>query len=131
MSSGLALSAWVAGGSALGGLLRYWAMALTARWAGEAFPWGTLAVNAAGSFLIGLLAGAAFADGRPLLHPVARQFLTVGVLGGFTTFSAFSLETLTLLQHGAWGRAGANAVASFALCLGGAWVGHAVGALGR
>ena len=94
-------------------------------------PWGTLAVNTAGSFLIGLLASAAFADGRPLLHAGARQFLTVGVLGGFTTFSAFSLETLTLLQHGAWGRAGANVVASLALCLGGACLGHTVGALGR
>ena len=68
-----------------------------------AFPWGTLLVNVAGSFAIGLLAALVTADGRPALGADARAFVMVGVLGGFTTFSSFSLETLDLARSGALG----------------------------
>ena len=77
------------------------------------FPWGTLFVNVAGSFAIGVLAALVTADGRPALGGDARAFVMVGILGGFTTFSSFSLETLKLARSGALGAAGAN-VASVA-----------------
>ncbi len=85
---------WVALGGALGSVARYACSVGAARWLGAAFPWGTLFVNVAGSFAIGLLAALVAADGRPALGSDARAFLLVGVLGGFTTFSSFSLETL-------------------------------------
>jgi len=83
---------------------------------GETFPWGTLVVNVVGSVLIGVLAG--FGDsGRIALPAEARQFLMVGVLGGFTTFSSFSLQTLRMLQDGDWMRASGNVFLSVVLCL--------------
>ncbi|MBM3853704.1 MAG: fluoride efflux transporter CrcB, partial [Verrucomicrobia bacterium] len=89
----------IALGSALGGVARYWVSGLVAARIGETFPWGTLVVNVSGSALIGVLA--AWADSaRVGLPPEARQFLMVGVLGGYTTFSSFSLQTLRLLQDG-------------------------------
>ena len=91
----------------------------------QRFPWGTLLVNVAGSFAIGLLAALVTADGRPALGSDARAFLMVGVLGGFTTFSSFSLETLTLARTGALGAAAANVALSLVLCLGGVWLGFA------
>jgi CrcB protein len=79
------------------------------------FPWGTLAVNAAGCFAIGLLA--TFADEHHLLTPGARLFLVAGVLGGFTTFSTFGLETWQLLEEGAAWAAIANALGGVAVGL--------------
>lgn len=125
---GVMIAVWIAGGSALGGLLRYWATGLAARVAGDGFPWGTLLVNATGSFLIGLLAAVA-ADDRLAVGAETRQFLMIGVLGGFTTFSSFSLDTLALFQEGEWIRAGANVLGSVLLCLAGVWLGHALGGL--
>ena len=90
---------------------------LVARVAGTTFPWGTLAVNVAGCLLVGAL-GAMFEPASPLhVRQDLRVLLIVGVLGGFTTFSAFSLETLLLVQRGAPGAAAAYVVASVALCL--------------
>ena len=83
---------------------------------GETFPWGTLAVNIVGSLFIGILA--AFGDSaRVGLPPEARQFLMIGVLGGFTTFSSFSLQTLRLMQDGDWARAAGNVLLSVIVCL--------------
>ena len=117
---------WVALGGALGSVARYACSIGAARWLGAAFPWGTLFVNVAGSFAIGLLAALVAADGRPLLGSrCARVPASIGVLGGFTTFSSFSLETLELARGGALGAAGAERALSVALCLGGAWLGFA------
>ena len=116
---------WVALGGALGSVARYACSVAAARWLGTAFPFGTLFVNVAGSFTIGLLAALIAADGRPLLGADARALLLVGVLGGFTTFSSFSLETLELARGGALGAAGANVALSVVLCLFGAWLGLA------
>ena len=120
---------WVALGGALGSVVRYACSIGAARWLGATFPWGTLLVNVAGSFMIGLLAALLTADGRPALGSDARAFLMIGVLGGFTTFSSFSLETLTLARAGALGAAGANVALSLVLCLGGVWLGFVAAAL--
>lgn len=117
---------WVALGSALGGVGRYaLAAVVDARFA-TAFPWGTLAVNLLGCAAIGWLA--VFSE-RLLLGEGARLFLMVGLLGGFTTFSAFSLQTLMLARSGAWLPAAAYVLASIALCLVGVGAGHALGTL--
>jgi CrcB protein len=108
---------WVAIGGALGSVARYGCSGLVARFAGVTFPWGTLLVNVSGSFVIGVLAALVAVDGRPLVAGDARAFLMVGVLGGFTTFSSFSFDTLNLARSGAWGAAGANVVGSVVLCL--------------
>jgi fluoride exporter len=110
-------------GSALGGIARYGLSGLVARSFGEAFPWGTLIVNVLGSFLIGFVATLTGPDGRVLASPVTRQFWMPGIFGGFTTFSAFSLQTLRLAQDGEWTRAGANVGLSVVLCLLGVWLG--------
>lgn len=112
---------WVALGGALGSVLRWGLSGAVQRWSGGTFPWGTFVVNAVGSLAIGVLA--ALALERALVPPAARLFLIVGVLGGFTTFSAFSYETVALLRDGQWLTAGAYAggsvVAGVAAALGG------------
>ena len=118
----------VAVGSALGGVARYGLSGLVARSFGETFPWGTLLVKVIGSFLIGFVATLTGPDGRLLVSPVARQFWMPGIFGGFTTFSSFSLQTLTLAQEGEWARAGANVGLSLALCLIAVWLGAALAA---
>jgi CrcB protein len=120
---------WVALGGALGSVARYAVSIGAARWLGAAFPWGTLIVNAAGSFAIGLLAALVTADGRPALGNDARAFVMIGILGGFTTFSSFSLETLNLARAGALGAAAANVGLSLVLCLAGVWLGFAMAAV--
>lgn len=115
-------------GSALGGLARYGLSGVVARAFGETFPWGTLVVNVLGSLLIGFVAAVTGPDGRVLASPVTRQFWMVGIFGGFTTFSSFSLQTLSLVQDGEWLRAGGNVVLSVALCLVFVWLGAALGA---
>jgi len=115
---------WVAFGSALGGMLRYGCSGFAARLLGPSFPWGTLMVNVAGSLIIGFLATLIAPDGRLLVSPDARAFALIGVLGGFTTFSSFSLETLNLARDGEWLFASVNVLASVALCLGAVWLGH-------
>jgi CrcB protein len=115
---------WVALGGALGSMARYGCAGFAARFIGATFPWGTLIVNVAGSLVIGFLATLLSPDGRLLASPDARAFVMIGVLGGFTTFSSFSLETLNLARDGEWLWASANVVASVALCLGAVWLGH-------
>lgn len=118
---------WIGLGSALGGMGRYWLSGLVDQKAGETFPLGTLAVNVTGSLLIGALAAMAEPDGRFGLAPAARQFLMIGVLGGYTTFSSFSLQTLGLMQEGEWFYAASNALLSVLLCLGAVWIGYGAG----
>jgi len=118
---------WIALGSALGGVGRFWLSGLVAQRVGETFPWGTLLVNVSGSFVIGLVAALADPAGRFLVASNVRTFLMVGICGGYTTFSSFSLQTLKLAQDGEWFYAGANAVLSVVLCLLGVWMGHFIG----
>lgn len=92
---------------------------------GESFPVGTLVVNVTGSFLIGLFAGLTGPQGVLLVSPLWRQFVTIGMMGGYTTFSSFSLQTLTLVSDGEWLRAGLNIVLSVGLCLLAVWLGNA------
>ena len=115
---------WIGLGSALGGMARYGCSGLAARYIGASFPWGTLIVNVSGSLVIGFLAALAAADGRLLISPDARAFLMIGVCGGFTTFSAFSIESLDFVRDGDWFSAGANVVLSVVLCLLAVWLGY-------
>ena len=115
---------WIALGGALGSAARYACTGLAARFIGDTFPWGTMMVNVAGSAFIGLFAGLTGSDGRLLIAPVARQFVMVGICGGFTTFSSFSLETLNLARDGQWMRVAVNVVGSVVMCLIGVWLGH-------
>ena len=113
----LAIYLWVGLGSALGGMGRYWLSSIAAQRFGGTFPWGTLIVNVSGSFAIGLFAALGGPNGRWAGSSRASLFLMSGLCGGYTTFSAFSLQTLNLLREGHWRQAGSNAVASVALCM--------------
>ena len=110
---------WIALGGALGSVTRFALSGVVARWAGQAFL-GTLFVNATGSFAIGLAAA---------LGPIKlwEQLLIIGVLGGYTTFSAFSLQTFQLIHEGRWSVAVANVAGSIAFCLVAVWLGHISG----
>lgn len=119
---------YVAIGGALGSVARFWASGLIANRFGQAFPWGTLVVNVTGSFIIGFFATFTGTEGRMLVAPGFRTFFMVGVCGGYTTFSSFSLQTLNLVQDREWLYAGGNAVLSVVLCLAGVWLGHALAA---
>ena len=118
---------WIGLGSALGGMARYGCSDLAARYLGVGFPWGTLIVNVTGSLIIGVLAALTVADGRFFVSPDARAFLMIGVCGGFTTFSALSLETLNLARDGQWFAVAANIVLSVVICLIAVWLGYAAG----
>ena len=111
-------------GGALGTGARFWASGLIAERAGEFFPLGTLIVNIAGSFAIGFFAAFTDSEGRFLLSPRFREFFMVGVCGGYTTFSSFSLQTLDLIRDGDWFKAGLNTLLSFACCLAAVWFGR-------
>jgi CrcB protein len=121
------MSLAIAAGGALGSMLRYWCSFLIARTFGETFPLGTLFVNVVGSFLIVLFAEVTGPDGRLLVSSLARQFVMVGIFGGYTTFSSFSLQTLNLALNNEWEPALANVALSLLLCLLGAWLGHIAG----
>ncbi|MBI2514000.1 MAG: fluoride efflux transporter CrcB [Opitutae bacterium] len=118
------LYALIALGGALGSVLRFWLSGLVATHVGETFPWGTLFVNVTGSFVIGFFATLAGPDGRAFVSAETRQFAMTGICGGYTTFSSFSLQTLTLARGGEWLRAGGNVTGSVLLCLLGVWLGH-------
>ena len=120
---------WIALGSAVGGASRYWCYGWAARHLGDAFPWGTLVVNIAGSSIIGLFATLSGPEGRLLIGSSTRQLVMAGFCGGFTTFSTFSLETLNLARDGQWGWATANILASVGCCLLGVWLGHTAATL--
>jgi len=116
---------WIGVGSALGGMARYLCTGLAARFISDTFPWGTMLVNIVGCVFIGLFATFTGPDGRFLVAPTVRQFVMVGICGGFTTFSSFSLETLNLARDGQWIKVAANVLGSVLLCLIGVWLGHA------
>jgi CrcB protein len=115
---------WVAVGGAIGTIGRYWLSGVVARLAGETFPWGTLIINVSGSFVIGFFAALTGPDGRVFVGSNARQFVMIGLCGGFTTFSSFSLQTLNLMNDGEWVRAGGNIILSVMLCLIAVWAGY-------
>jgi CrcB protein len=117
---------WIAIGSALGGMARFWFSGVIARAIGETFPWGTLLVNVTGSFVIGFFAAITGPDGRIFASSLTRQFVMIGICGGYTTFSSFSLQTLNLMNDGEWLYAGGNIVLSVVLCLVAVWAGHAI-----
>lgn len=113
-------------GSALGGLARYGCGLLAVAMVGPSFPWGTIVINLIGSFVIGGFATLTGPDGRVYVSPLGRLFVMAGLCGGYTTFSAFSLETLDLLQKGRPLAALANVALSLALGLAAVWIGHAL-----
>jgi fluoride exporter len=106
---------YVALGSAIGGVSRYLLGGLVQRMLDTTFPAGTLLVNVTGSFLLGAIIR--YALETPSLTPEVRAFLTIGVCGGYTTFSTFSYETMALLEDGEWARAGVYITASVILSL--------------
>lgn len=113
----------VMAGGAVGSAARLWLSGSLAARFGETFPVGTLVVNVVGCLLIGIFTGLTRPEGPLLAPPLLRQFVSIGVLGGFTTFSSFSLQTLNLINEGEWLYAGAYTVLSVFLCLAGVWVG--------
>ncbi|MGE0361567.1 MAG: CrcB family protein [Vicinamibacterales bacterium] len=116
----------VALGSAAGGVLRHLLTETAIRLVGGGFPWGTLLVNVAGSAAMGAVAAIAGGlSGSAPWSPIARHAAMTGVLGGFTTFSAFSMQTVALAGHGEWLAAGLNVGLSIAACLGACWAGYA------
>jgi CrcB protein len=115
---------WITLGGALGTAARFWCSGIVARAFGETFPWGTLIINVLGSFVIGFFATITGPDGRIFAGATTRQFVMVGICGGYTTFSSFSLQTLNLMQDGEWLSAASNIVGSVALCLLAVWLGH-------
>lgn len=112
-------------GGGIGATLRYWLSGSVYRFTGSDFPYGTIVVNVLGSLFIGFLMS--FFEERFVVQPGLRLFLTIGVLGGFTTFSTFSYETLALMKEMDLFQASANIVFTVLLCLGGCWIGNAIG----
>lgn len=124
----MTLYLWIALGGALGSMARFWLGSLIGgRW-GESFPWGTLLVNVIGCFVIGFFATFIVVNDKPTVGPNGRHFFMTGVLGGFTTFSSFSLQTLNLAREGAWAKAGGYVAGSFVLCLLAVSLGHVMAA---
>jgi fluoride exporter len=109
-------------GAGIGGILRYWVSNSIYWLLGRQFPYGTLVVNVSGCFLIGFLFILILErfDG---IGPQLRSFLLVGLLGGYTTFSSFSIETLNLFENGSWLSAMLNIFLSVILCLSATWLG--------
>lgn len=114
-------------GSGIGALERYGVSLALLHVAGGGFPWGTLAVNVAGSFIIGLYATLTEPDGRIFASPETRQFVLAGFCGGFTTFSIFSLETLRLAEAGRLNLAALSVAVSVVLWLAAVWFGFRLG----
>ena len=113
-------------GGAVGSGARYLVAVGAARWIGADFPWGTLIVNLVGAFLIGLVQ---YLAGAQTLSEESRLLLSTGVMGGLTTYSAFSYETVRLVQLGAWRAASLNVVVTTVLCLALCVAGMALGRL--
>ncbi len=123
----LGILMWVALGSAVGGMARFFLSGFVGRRIGETFPWGTTVVNITGALAIGLIAAAA---DRGLLFdtPAAWALVVTGFLGSYTTVSSFSLQTLALARDGDWRQAGGNILLSVVLCLCAVATGYAIGA---
>lgn len=115
----------VAFGGALGSMARYFAAGSVHERMGAGFPYGTLAVNVTGCFLIGFIME--LAESRFTVNPQVKIFLTIGMLGGFTTFSTFSYETLAMARDGLMLKATANAFGSLFTCLVATWLGMVAG----
>jgi CrcB protein len=116
-------------GGALGTVTRLYFSDVALRMWGPSFPWGTLLINVTGCLLIGFFVTATEFGGRWTLPPELRLAVSVGFCGGYTTFSAFSHQALTLFREGAWAKAGAYVLGSFALCLAAVALGHWLGTL--
>lgn len=118
-------------GCGLGGLLRYGVaygvyQLMGPFWSKEDFPYGTIIVNISGCMIMGFLF-ALILDRTSEINPYLRDFLIIGFLGGYTTFSSFSMETILLLESGHWLSAILNVFLSISLCIGGCWAGLAIG----
>ena len=109
----------------VGTLLRYWLSGFVARQYGETFPWGTMAVNLIGCFVTGVVFY--LSEERFLINPAVRTIVLIGLLGGFTTFSAYGLQTFTLLRDGQLGLATLNVAVSNVAGLLLVWVGYVLG----
>jgi CrcB protein len=118
---------WVALGGALGSMGRFGLANAVAALTGPQFPWGTLLINIGGSFVIGWFGTLTGSRGALSVPPDIRIFVMVGICGGFTTFSSFSLQTLELLQSGELLWAGCYILGSVVLCLLGVWLGTMLG----
>ena len=120
---------WVAIGGALGSVARFWVNGLISEKFGATFPWGTLTINVMGSFVIGIIGALAIPEGRmdSPSRQFATQFLMIGICGGYTTFSSFSLQTLNLLRDREWLYAGGNVILSVVLCMIAVWLGWLLG----
>lgn len=114
---------WLGLGGALGTMARYWLNGIISHHF-ETFPMGTLVINITGSFLIAFFGTLTDTNGRWLVPSTGRMFFMTGVCGGYTTFSSFSLQTLTLARDGEWLYAGFNVLSSVVLCLIAAWLGY-------
>lgn len=114
-------------GGGIGAAARYWLSGFVYRFLDPVFPYGNLVVNVTGSFLIGILM--ALFEERFVVEPMIKIFMTIGVLGGFTTFSSFSYETVALLRSGELVFAGLNIILSVSLCLAGTYTGMLLGKL--
>ena len=115
----------IAAGGAIGALFRFWVSTGVYAMLGRGFPYGTLAVNVIGSFLMGFLF--VVLNERMVASPELRAALLIGLLGAFTTFSTFSMETLNLIEQAAYTKALANMILSVLLCVAAAWVGLIIG----
>ncbi|MBI3777306.1 MAG: fluoride efflux transporter CrcB [Gammaproteobacteria bacterium] len=115
----------IAAGGAAGSVLRFWMSTWVHSFAGRSFPYGTLTVNVLGCLAMGFLF-VLFLD-RLSDNNVLRAGVLIGVLGGFTTFSSFSIETFNLIEQGAWVKAVANMTGSLLLCVGATWLGVILG----
>jgi CrcB protein len=120
---------WVALGGALGSVTRFWVNGLISEKLGATFPWGTITINVTGSFVIGIIGALAIPEGRmdSPSRQFATQFVMIGICGGYTTFSSFSLQTLNLLRDREWLYAGGNVILSVTLCMIAVWLGWLLG----
>jgi len=120
---------WVGLGGFLGTILRFWLSGVVASTWGETFPLGTLIINITGSIFIGFFATLTGPDGKLIVPADFRTFVMIGICGGYTTFSSFSLQTLNLARNGEFAAAGWNCGLSLVLCLVGVWLGFLAASL--
>jgi CrcB protein len=118
---------WIALGSAIGGVSRHWVHQVVTPLVATKVPVATILINMSGSFLIGFIGALAVPLGRVIQNPDARDFIMIGLCGGYTTFSAFSLQTLNLARDGRWPELVINVTSSVAGCLLAVWLGWKLG----
>ena len=115
---------WIGVGGALGSIARAWLAIAVARITGPQFPWGTILINVIGSLVIGFFSTLTTSGSRFAVPIDIRAFVMIGICGGFTTFSSFSLQTLELLRQGRMTQALGNIILSLVLCLAAVTAGH-------